>query len=163
MRISILLRITTDDGTAGAAEEVASFKKATERPEDVGLALAEGKALLAAVQRRTVELQTAAWIDGHRHCAACGRRLRSKGGHPVMFRTLFGDVRLASPRFHRCRCQDQAGPATVSPLGLVCGWVHRGTLSGIGCDLRGLPAEPRKARVFLAPLRGGVRSGKAAR
>ncbi len=116
MRVSILLRITADDGTAGTTEEVASFAKATERPEDVGLSLADGKALLAAVQRRTVELQTAAWINGHRHCAACGRRLRLKDSYPVMFRTLFGDVRLASPRFHRCRCQDQAGPATVSPL-----------------------------------------------
>ena len=86
MRVSILLRIATDDGTAGTAEEVASFEKATERPEDVGLSLAEGKALLAAVQRRTVELQAAAWIDGHRRCAACGRRLRSKGGYAVTFR-----------------------------------------------------------------------------
>jgi hypothetical protein len=35
-----------------------------------------------------------------------------------VFRSLFGDVHLASPRFHRCRCQeDQDGPATVSPLG----------------------------------------------
>jgi hypothetical protein len=33
-----------------------------------------------------------------------------------VFRSLFGDVRLASPRFHRCGCGDRTGPATVSPL-----------------------------------------------
>ena len=37
-----------------------------------------------------------------------------------MFRTLYGDVQLASPRLHRCPCQDGDGPATVSPLrGLI--------------------------------------------
>ena len=34
----------------------------------------------------------------------------------VHLRTLFGDVELASPRLHRCQCQDTTGPATVSPL-----------------------------------------------
>jgi hypothetical protein len=33
-----------------------------------------------------------------------------------MFRTLFGDISLASPRFCRCRCQNGEGPATASPL-----------------------------------------------
>ena len=33
----------------------------------------------------------------------------------MIFRTLFGDVELDSPRLHRCQCQDTAGPATVSP------------------------------------------------
>ena len=72
--------------------------------------------MLAAAQRRVVERRTAAWLGRRRHCASCGGRLRSKGGYPIVFRTLFGDVRLASPRFHRCRCRDGAGPATVSPL-----------------------------------------------
>ena len=51
MRVSILLQITADDGTACSTEEVVAFEKATERAEDVGLSLAQGKALLAAVQR----------------------------------------------------------------------------------------------------------------
>jgi hypothetical protein len=51
-----------------------------------------------------------------RHCEACGRRLRVKGSYPITFRTLFGDARLTSQRFHRCRCQSEAGPATASPL-----------------------------------------------
>jgi hypothetical protein len=96
---------------------VATFEKGADRLEEVGLSLAEAKALLAAVQRRTVASQATAHVERHRRCAACGRRLRSKGGYPVVFRSLFGDVRLASPRFHRCRCeQGRTGPATVSPL-----------------------------------------------
>jgi hypothetical protein len=49
MRVSILLQITDDQGTAGPSEEVAAFEKATERPEDLGLLMAEGKTLLAAI------------------------------------------------------------------------------------------------------------------
>ena len=116
MRVSILLQVTADDGTAGAAEEVAAFEKATERPEDLGLSLAEGKAVTAAIQRRLVEAQVVSWAERHRCCEACGTRRRSKGSSPVVFRTLYGDVSLASPRLHRCPCQDADGPATLLPL-----------------------------------------------
>ena len=116
MRVRILLQVAADDADFGAAEEVATFEKRTAGIEDVGLSLAEGKTLLAAAQRRVVERQTAAWLGRRRHCASCGRRLRSKGGYPIVFRTLFGDVRLASPRFHWCWCWERTGPATVSPL-----------------------------------------------
>lgn len=37
MRIRILLQISDDDGAVGAAEEMAVFEKAAERPEDIGL------------------------------------------------------------------------------------------------------------------------------
>lgn len=116
MRVRVLLQITDDDGTAGTAEEVAAFDKATERPEDLGLSIVEGKAMLAAVQHRTVNAQAAAWAQRHRCCEACGERRRSKGSYSVIFMTLYGDVRLSSPRLHRCPCQITDSPATVSPL-----------------------------------------------
>ncbi len=116
MRVSILLQITADDGTAGSAAEVAAFEKATERAEDVGLSLTDGKALLAAVQRRVVQAQAEEWAGRHRCCASCGAQRRSNGSYPVLFRTLYGDVQFASPRLHRCACRDGQGPATLSPL-----------------------------------------------
>jgi hypothetical protein len=116
MRVRVLLQITDDDGTAGAAEEVAAFEKQTERPEDLGLSIAEGKALLAAAQQRTVNAQAVAWSQRHRSCEACGARRRSKGSYSVTFMTLYGDVQLSSPRLHRCPCQSADGPATISPL-----------------------------------------------
>ncbi len=116
MRVRVLLQITGDDGTAGPAEEVAAFEKVTQRLEDLGLSIVEGKALLAAVQHRMVKAQAAVWSQRHRHCPACGSRRRSKGSYPVVFRTLYGDIELDSPRLHRCRCQAADGAATVSPL-----------------------------------------------
>ncbi len=113
MRVSILLQITDDDGTANLAEEITAFEKQTERPENLGLSLAEGKTLTAAVQRRIVKAQAVSWAERHRCCEACGARRRSKGSSPVVFRSLYGDVPLASPRLHRCPCQDADGPATI--------------------------------------------------
>jgi hypothetical protein len=116
MRVKVLLQITADDGTAGDAAEVAVFDKQTERPEDLGLSIAEGKALMAAVQQQVVDTQAVSWVERQRCCEACGTRRHSKGSYPVIFMTLYGDVKLSSPRLHRCPCQSTDGPATVSPL-----------------------------------------------
>ena len=108
MRIRILLEITdgADNGAPGAAGEVTSFEKTTERPEDLGLSIAEAKRLLAAVQNRIVAAQVADWSGRHRPCAACGQPRRIKGRNPIVFRTLYGDITLGSMRLHRCACQN---------------------------------------------------------
>jgi len=116
MQIKLLLEIDAGDGDGSGPRELISIAKATNSVEDLGLSLGESKALLAAAQQQIVERQTAAWLAKHRHCEACGKRLRSRGRYPVIFRTLFGEVRLASPRFDRCRCADGTGPATTAPL-----------------------------------------------
>ena len=94
MHVRILLQITGDDSTVGVTEEVTAFEKQVERPEDLGLSLAEGKALTAAVQGQIVKAQVASWADRHRCCEACGTRQRSKGSSPVVFRTLMATCRL---------------------------------------------------------------------
>jgi len=116
MRVKILLQITTDDGASGLVEEIASLAKSVERVEDLGLSLAESKILLAAAQLRIVEAQTKSWTEARQCCEFCNRRRRSKGSYPILFHTLFGDVRLASPRLHRCPCREGNGTASVSPL-----------------------------------------------
>ena len=54
MRVKVLLQITTDDGTPGEIEEIATLTKSVDRPEDLGLSLAESKALLTGAQHRIV-------------------------------------------------------------------------------------------------------------
>ena len=41
MRVKVVLQIIAEDSTAGDTAEVASFEKETERPEDLGLSIAE--------------------------------------------------------------------------------------------------------------------------
>jgi hypothetical protein len=93
MRVKVFLEITADDGSVGGAAEVAVFEKQTERPEDLGLSIADGKALTAAVQQHIVDAQLATWAERHRRCEAYGARRHSKGSHPVIFMTLYGNVK----------------------------------------------------------------------
>lgn len=116
MRITILLQITGDDGVSRPAEEIAAFDKSSERTEDLGLSLREGKALLATVQDRTVKAQAEAWFQRHRRCPACSTQRGIKGYYPAVFHTLYGDIVLDSPRLYHCACQADQGAATVSPL-----------------------------------------------
>jgi hypothetical protein len=78
MRVKVLLQITADDGTADDAAEVAVFEKQTERLEDLGLSIAEGKVLMTAIQKRVVDTQAVSWAERHRCCEACGTRRHSK-------------------------------------------------------------------------------------
>jgi hypothetical protein len=116
MQVRVLLQITDDNGAAGAIEEIAAFHKATGRPEDLGLSILEGKVVMGAVQRQLVQAQAVAWTGRYRVCPDCGAHHCSKGSYPIVFRTLYGDVDLASPRLHRCPCRSEEGPATWSPL-----------------------------------------------
>jgi hypothetical protein len=116
MQVRIMLQIIRDDGAVGTTEEVAALTKITERSKDLGLSLAESKALLAAAQQRIVEAQVNGWLEKHRHCEISGRKLRCKGSYPVTFRTLFGDVQLKSPRYYVPKERQSNGPATISPL-----------------------------------------------
>jgi hypothetical protein len=116
MQVKVLLQITADDGAPGGIEEIISLEKRTDGAEDLGLSLGEGKRLIAAAQQRIVEAQAKAWVDGRRCCEHCLRRRKIKGSYPILFHTLYGDVRLASPRLHRCPCRGGDGAATASPL-----------------------------------------------
>lgn len=108
MQVRVLVEITDD--ASPVLEEIASFMKVTSRAEDLGLSLADAKGLLVRLQRRIVEAQAEGWTEAHRGCGTCGQRRRIKGSYPVVFRTLFGDMRLRSCRLHRCPCEDDGRP-----------------------------------------------------
>jgi hypothetical protein len=59
MRVRVLLQIAGDDGADADAIEATVFEKQAARPEDLGLSIVEGKALMAAVQQRIVDAQVA--------------------------------------------------------------------------------------------------------
>src|SRR3982751_2283655 len=104
LRVQLQLRIVSDDETVIRDEVILQLDKSGDRLEAIGLCLKDSKDLLGRLQHAVVEAQAAACVNRHRRCSACGRRLRGKGQYPIVFRTAFGHVPLASPRFHRCRC-----------------------------------------------------------
>ncbi|HEY8064985.1 MAG TPA: hypothetical protein VIF40_09670 [Methylosinus sp.] len=106
------------DGATEAEVEVARIERGDfAAPETLGLSLAEGKRLTAAIQFEMVRAQAATMGERFRCCTHCGSTLSSKGYRPVTFRSLFGDVPLQVRRFVSCQCREIADePRSLSAL-----------------------------------------------
>jgi hypothetical protein len=115
MQVKVQLIVCADDGLEETVQEIAVVEKDCHRIEQIGLTLAEAKALLATLQQQVVERQAAEFLATRTHCQTCGAPLSTKGHHTLTFRTLFGTVALPSPRVRHCRCTPHA-QATFSPL-----------------------------------------------
>jgi hypothetical protein len=118
MKMKVQLIIEDKSGST-ATTEIATLERG-ESDELIGLSLEEAKAITASVQRTLLEAQAREAIDRGSTCTQCKARLRGNGAHRVIYRTAFGRLTLASPRFYLCRCQ-MRGRQSVSPLAI---WLH---------------------------------------
>jgi hypothetical protein len=115
VHVHLQLRIVGDDGTVFTDSEILHLEKSDHQFEALGLSIGDSKSLQKCLQQQVVTAQAAAYVTRHRCCLACGRQLCSKGKYPIVFRSVFGNVTLSSPRFYRCGCQP-ADSQTFSPL-----------------------------------------------
>ena len=79
----------------------------------VGLMLAEAKALLAKLQAGMLCGQVAEHADHHLVCLACGMLQPLKDRRTRRLQTLFGTVEVEAPRIRVCRCRVPALNAEV--------------------------------------------------
>lgn len=114
MNFRIELICVREDGTE-ERRELMTVAKELLAMETLRLTLAEGKALLSAVQARVVEKQAAAYLAQQRSCATCSKPHRSKELRCSTVNTVFGPVAVPNPRWHRCACQT-TGPQTFRPI-----------------------------------------------
>jgi hypothetical protein len=96
-------------------QEVARLERATVRPETLGLTLAEAKGVLQGVQQLVAAQQASDCLRQHRGCPACGAPRARKDQKAIVVRSLFGTLRLPSPRLYACPCRPGARRST-SPL-----------------------------------------------
>jgi hypothetical protein len=115
MKFTIQVLIESPDALP-LSVPIQTIERACDRIEDVGLRLEEAKALLSGLQDQLVRQQLAEHIERHRDCACCHRPRTIKGYHPLRFRSAFGDLKLRSPRWLRCSCEDPSAPASYSAL-----------------------------------------------
>jgi hypothetical protein len=107
--IQIVLENTEQgqDGEAPIVEEIISFERTEEgdklAPESLGLSLDEAKSLLAGVQKKLVSTQVTNYLSQKSDCPQCQKAYVHKGRHKISFSTLFGKLRLDSPRLWRKR------------------------------------------------------------
>lgn len=90
--------------TGQRTQQVARLERQSTCLENVGLTLAEAKQLLAALQAQMVEEQINEYLDGQRCCLQCGEIRAYRGTHELTFQTLFGNLKLKSPRWKHCGC-----------------------------------------------------------
>lgn len=120
MRLIIEARL--EDARIGAAPAATTIVEVVERQDgslaNLGLTLAEGRALLAKVQSVLVSQQTAGWMASQVACQDCGSELAHKDSRFIVMRTVFGKVKVSSPRLWACSCAGkQQGPRrSLSPL-----------------------------------------------
>jgi hypothetical protein len=115
MKLTVQLVIEPADGSK-VVTEVTTLERETLTDATLGLTLAESKTILAGVQKVMAAQQAAVYSAAQAVCPACGASRRRKGHHQIVVRSLFGTLRLDSPRFRRCACQPVDGPRSSSPL-----------------------------------------------
>lgn len=109
------IQITVETESGQYSQELACWERREHRLEDIGLTLSESKRLLAAIQKILVEQQVDEYLEARRKCPTCGEARGRKGSHTVSLQTLFGNVKIDSPRWNHCPCQPQE-TKTFSPV-----------------------------------------------
>lgn len=106
--IQILLENTEQgqDKEDPIVEKIFSFERTEDgdklAPESLGLTLDEAKSLLAGVQKKLVTEQVGSYLSRKSNCSLCHKGYVQKGRHKISFRTLFGKLKMDSPRFYTC-------------------------------------------------------------
>ncbi|CAE6843540.1 ISKra4 family transposase ISBte1 [Paraburkholderia nemoris] len=118
MRLIIEARLEGGKTSETEATTVAVVERKDRSVADLGLTLAEGRALLAEVQSLLVSEQTAGWMESQLACHRCGSMLAHKDARSIALRTVFGKVKVPSPRLWTCSCAAKPGQPrrSVSPL-----------------------------------------------
>ncbi len=121
MQWTVRLEMTTSAGEVKSTELVTLSRPAIVGTlAEVGLVLAETKALLAKLQARMLCGQVAAYAAHHRVCATCGVLQPLKDRRTRRLQTLFGTVEVEAPRFKLCRCRPSAPMVEARTFSPVC-------------------------------------------
>jgi hypothetical protein len=114
MKFKVQVVTLSEDGEA-SVRDVACVERDDLTAASLGLSIADSKTMLQGIQEVVVEWQMHDYLEYQRHCPQCGKLRHSKGSHSTVFRTVFGDVPVESPRFTHCPCQPHA-TESFSPL-----------------------------------------------
>ncbi len=117
MKLSVQVIVHPDDDSDAAivVREVFALDRDILAPDTLGLRQGEAQDLLVAVQDTVVAHQVTAAVAAQVPCPHCGRARRHKDTREIVVRSLFGVLRLPSPRWWHCDCHAQPS-RTFQPL-----------------------------------------------
>lgn len=116
MKLKIQVVIESDNGDSEIIQEITQIERGILQPENLGLSLVEAKTLLNKVQRTLVQQQVTEYEKQHDSCQHCENKLLRKDKRIVVYRTLFGKLKLQCNRLFHCTCREQS-TRTFKPLG----------------------------------------------
>jgi hypothetical protein len=115
MQWTVRLEARTDKGEVKTTELVRFRRPAMAGTlAEIGLTLAEAKALLSKLQARMLCDQVAEYAARCRVCPDCGELQPLKDRRTRRLQTLFGTVEIEAPRFRVCRCRRSAPRVEVA-------------------------------------------------
>ena len=112
MKVQVIIE---SDGETEVVQEIATLNRGRLQPEELGLTLAEAKDLLQGLQQTMVTRQIVEFSKDNIRCPSCEKPRSRKGKHEIVYRTLFGKLKLESPRYYECRCEERS-KGSASPL-----------------------------------------------
>ena len=115
MKVTIQIIVEHEYLEEPLVEEIGCLCRGDLLPETLGLTLQEGKDLLANIQATMVKHQAEEYVDQQRLCPHCNRQRSNKGTHEIVWRSLFGKLKIRSPRLYCCPCRSQE-KKSFSPL-----------------------------------------------
>ncbi len=115
MKVTVSVVIEADGQVPTVVADVFHLERGALGPDTLGLRLDEANGLLAAVQESMVGEQVNSALAGEAACPDCGEARRHKDTRKIVVRSLYGTLRLASPRLWQCTCRPH-DTRTFSPL-----------------------------------------------
>jgi len=113
--VDIRVQVTIEHEHTQTIEPIVCLQRDGLHPETLGLTLAEAQDLLANLQSLIVSHQVIDYIEQQSHCPDCGAERPRKDHRQISYRTVFGKLKLDSPRFYTCDCQPRS-QRSESPL-----------------------------------------------
>lgn len=122
MKVTVHVVVQAGDDTDAptVVREVLSLDRDILAPDTLGLQRGEALDPLSAVQGTLVDEQAKAALATQVACPECGRPRRHKDSRTIVVRSLFGLLRLPSPRWWHCPCREQP-TRTFQPLAELLG------------------------------------------
>jgi len=105
----------SSDPPSAVVHDVATIERGELSVDTLGMQLTEAKLLLQRVQEVLLDQQVRTCLAEQIACPECRRPRAHKDSKTIVLRTLFGTVRLTSPRWHHCSCEPQP-TRTFCPL-----------------------------------------------
>jgi hypothetical protein len=151
MKLTVSVIVRADDEDQGTAHEVLSLERSQLAPGNLGLRIDEAKELLAAVQDELVSEQARAAIAEQVACPSCGSSHRHKDSREIVVHSLFGTLRLTSPRWWQCSCSAHDA-RTFSPLAALLPERARPELQYLEAKFAGLVSYGLSAKLLAEVL-----------